>query len=435
MTLTQSGPRRSAWTDDDNRALVERLHRRVADQLADERAGRHVDPTTELQLASEFALAELEPVAAQYLRETGNEFPEALERELVAAIKARLFGLGWFESLLEDDSIENIRAVGSRCTIVDYADGRSEFLPPVASSDQELLEWAADFAGSSGRRLDNAMPQLRLRLKDGSRLFAVTAVTEEPNVFIRRHRLLAPTLDELAQAPYDTMPPDLAEFLEEAVPAGLNIMVAGGMNTGKTTMLRALAAAIPDSERIVVIESDRELCLDAVRHPDLVSFEAKPPNVEGEGEVTCADLVEWAMRTSTGRLILGEMLGGEGLPFLHALTSGAFGLCSIHARSPEAVFRRLVTLLLIAGVRMTPAEIAWVVAEAIDVVVHMAKLGPRRVVTAVSEVGTTDGERISTNALWVPDQDGRARRSGAPFGSRVLSKLGGARGLWAQERR
>ena len=193
---------------------------------------------------------------------------------------------------------------------VTYADGTKASVDPAADSDAELTEMlrsAAARFGLSERRFDVSHPELDLRLPDGSRLSALISVVQRPVVSIRRHRYVDLTLDDLVEM--GALDPTLASFLTAAVQARKNIVVGGAMNSGKTTLIRALAAAIPPRERVVTIEQAFELGLDSVpdRHPDLVALESRPANAEGEGAISMARLVRRALRMNADRVIVGEV--------------------------------------------------------------------------------------------------------------------------------
>ena len=219
-----------------------------------------------------------------------------------------------------------------------------------------MIRSAASRFGLSERRFDLARPELDLRLPDGSRLSALMAVTERPVVSIRRHRFSDLSLSELIGL--GTMDPeDLASFFyaAAAVRARKNIVVSGAMNSGKTTLLRALAAEISPRERIVTIEQAFELGLGTVpeRHPDLVALEARQANVEGVGLISVADLVRRALRMNADRVVVGEVLGDEVLPMLNAMSQGRSGsMCTIHADSSAGVFRRIASYAVQAQERL-----------------------------------------------------------------------------------
>jgi pilus assembly protein CpaF len=204
-----------------------------------------------------------------------------------------------------------------------------------------------------------------------------------PILTVRRFRARGMSADDLVAA--GTWEPPLRDLLARAVRARLSILVSGGTGSGKTTTLNALSTFVPADERIVTIEDVLELRL---RQPHVVRLEARPATVEGRGEVTIRHLVRNALRMRPDRIVVGEVRGGEALDMLAAMTTGHDGsLSTVHAGSPEEALRRLETLALMAGVGLPHAAIREQVADALDLVVHQARLadGTRRVV-AVAEV-------------------------------------------------
>ena len=205
--------------------------------------------------------------------------PEA-EDQVAAEVYAALFAMAGFQPYLDDPSVENINANGADDVFVRYADGTRARVAPVASCDTELIELIRTLAARVGlgeRRFDLASPRLSLQLPDGSRLFAVMAVTGRPCVSIRRHRFMKVTLDDLVAL--GTLERGLAQFLAACVAARKNLLVTGGTGAGKTTMLRALCAEIGPSERLVTIEDALELGLDRdpEAHPDAIAMQARSP--------------------------------------------------------------------------------------------------------------------------------------------------------------
>ncbi len=297
------------------------------------------------------------------------------EQRLAQDVLDALFGLGRLQSLIDDVDVENIDINGCDRVWVTYSDGRKEVVDPVADSDEELVDLiksAASRFGLSERRFDLARPELDLRLPDGSRLSAVMAVSARPAVSIRRHRFTELSLDDLVSL--GTVDDELASFLGAAVRARKNIVVAGAMNSGKTTLLRALAAEIPPRERLVTIEQAFELGLDgdAVRHPDVVALEARPANLEGEGQISVSDLVRRALRMNADRVIVGEVLGDEILPMLNAMSQGRSGsMCTVHADSSAGVFRRFASYAVQAPERLPLEATNLLVAGAVHFVVFL----------------------------------------------------------------
>jgi pilus assembly protein CpaF len=297
------------------------------------------------------------------------------EQRLAQSILDALFGMGGLQSLIDDPSIENIDVNGFDRVWVTYADGAKRAMPPIADSDEELIEImrsAAARFGLSERRFDIARPELDLRLPDGSRLSALMAVTTRPAISVRRHRFVDLSVDDLMGL--GTIDVGMASFLTAAVRARKNIVIAGAMNSGKTTLLRALASVIPPRERIVTIEQSLELALDEdeVRHPDIVALEARPANLEGEGMVGVADLVRRALRMNADRVIVGEVLGDEILPMLNAMSQGRSGsMCTIHSDSSAGVFRRIASYAVQAPERLPLEATNLLMAGAVHFVVYL----------------------------------------------------------------
>jgi pilus assembly protein CpaF len=297
------------------------------------------------------------------------------EQLLAQSVLDALFGMGRLQGLIDDPAIENIDINGCDRVWATFADGAKRLMPPVAESDEELIDLvrsAASRFGLSERRFDLARPELDLRLPDGSRLSALMAVTARPAVSIRRHRFSDLSLSELRSL--GSFDDGLESLLRSAVRARKNIVVSGAMNSGKTTLLRALAAEIPPRERLVTIEQAFELGLDAAtdRHPDVVALEARQANMEGAGLITVADLVRRALRMNADRVIVGEVLGDEVLPMLNAMSQGRSGsMCSIHADSSAGVFRRVASYAVQAPERLPLEASNLLIAGAIHFVVHL----------------------------------------------------------------
>ena len=246
----------------------------------------------------------------------------AQDDELARAVFDALFRLGPLQRLLDDPEVENINANGADEVWLRYSDGRRERAGPIAASDEELvalLRNAAARVGIGERRFDLGSPRLSLQLPDGSRLFAVMAVSARPCLSVRRHRYLKVTCDDLVAM--GTMDPALRELSRSLMRAKKSVVICGGTGAGKTTFLRAMAADIPPWERLVTIEDSFELELGRYPelHPDVVALEAREPNLEGEGGVSLAELVRWALRLSPDRVIVGEVTrrGGAGAAERH----------------------------------------------------------------------------------------------------------------------
>src|SRR4029434_6565696 len=224
----------------------------------------------------------------------------------------------------------------------------------------------------SERRFAAGSPSLNLQLPDGSRLFAVMAVTSRPCVAIRRHRFPKVFLDDVVGL--GSIDVALREFLSAAVRARKNFIICGGVDAGKTTLLRALLNEVGPDERIVTIEDNLELGLDRYPdlHPDVVALEAREENVEGEGAIDLATLVRWGLRMNPDRVIVGEVRGHEVIPMLNAMSQGNDGsMCTIHAHSSLGAFGKLAMYAIQAPERLNLEATNLMVANAINFVVHI----------------------------------------------------------------
>src|SRR4051812_41079686 len=399
-----------------DQALVRRLRARVAERLnqqrrSDEVAGRApMTAEDERQFARSLIVQVLEDHARLEISE-GREPPSPEDEEAAAAgIHAALFGVGRLQPLLDDPEVENIDINGADRVFVGYADGREELHDPVAESDDELIELIQVLAANVGltsRPFDSANPQLDLRLPDGSRLSAVMGVCSRPAVSVRRSRLGKVSLDDLVGTA--TMSRELASFLRAAVRARKNIMIAGATNSGKTTLLRALANEIPPVERLITVERAMELGLDHFEdlHPNVVAFEERLPNSEGLGGVSMAELVRRSLRQNPSRVIVGEVLGDEIVTMLNAMSQGNDGsLSTIHANSSMEVFNRIATYALQAQEHLPVEATHMLIAGSINFVVFMRKRndydsGGRltRFVESVREVTGVDGRVLSSEVF------------------------------------
>jgi Flp pilus assembly CpaF family ATPase len=299
-----------------------------------------------------------------------------------------------------------------------YADGREVMGEPVADSDEELIELIqvlAAYSGLSSRPFDSANPQLDLRLPDGSRLSAVMDVTIRPAISIRRARMGKVFLADLVGN--GTLSAEAATFLAAATAARKNIMIAGATNAGKTTLLRAIANQIPAEERLITVERALELGLDHFPelHPNVIAFEERLPNMEGQGAISMAELVRRSLRMNPSRVIVGEVLGDEIVTMLNAMSQGNDGsLSTIHANSSLEVFNRIATYAIQSQERLPVEATHMLIGGAIDFVVFVQKRNEysqggrlRRFVSSIREVTGVDG-RVLSSEVFAPAPDGRA---------------------------
>src|SRR6059058_5134327 len=312
----------------------------------------------------------------------------ALDDEERAALAERVVrlatGLGPLDPLLADPRVNEVMVNGPGEVWVERA-GLLERSAAAFGSEAELLHAIERILAPLGRRVDEASPMCDARLPDGSRVNVVVPplAVDGACMTIRRFRPHGFSLDDLVAN--GTLPLGVAEFLSECVRCRASVLVSGGTGSGKTTTLNALSGAIPEGERIVTVEDAAELSL---RQEHVVRLEARPPNVEGRGEVTIRALVRNALRMRPDRIVVGEVRGGEALDMLSALTTGHEGsLTTVHAGSAEEALRRIQTLALMADVGLPHAAIREQVSSAIELVVHQRRTPDGgRAVAAVAEV-------------------------------------------------
>jgi len=363
---------------------------------------------------------------------TGAQVPSPADREALAqAVYDQRYGLGPLAGYLRDQHVENVDVNGCDQVWVTYATGERVTGPPVAATDAELIalirNWAAR-GGQTSREFSAAAPLVNVALAGGARITATMSVTPRPCVSLRRHGHLDVSLGRLMQL--GTVDATTAGFLAAAVRARCNIIVTGGVNAGKTTLLRALAGEIPPGERVATLESEYELFLHAMaQHPDVIAFEAREPNSEGAGGIPLHDLVAHALRHNPQRIIVGEVRRGEIMPMLEAMNSGQEGsMCTLHANSPTEAFDRILILGLRGGLALAERAIHILVGMAVDLIVHVRKRfdGTRtlRYVTEILEVMPPgDTERPSANRLFLPTGPGGAAAAAHTPSSRLLERL------------
>jgi len=398
--------------------LVRDLTRVVGERLADDRAARHANGRLMLDHDAEHALTrslladELDDLAAGRLNAGLSPLTAADEAALTGAVLARVLGVGRLQPLLDDPEISDIHIRGCDSVWLKLRDGSRRPGEPVADTDDELVELVrlvATRLGRSERRFDAANPELNLQLPDGSRLFATMAVSSRPSVVIRRHRFELSSLVELAERRMLT--PAVLQLLRAAVLARRNIIVAGGTGTGKTTLLRGLLNEVPPTERIITIEDAYELGLDRFSdlHPDHDMLQARPANIEGQGEISMLDLARMALRMDPDRVVVGEVRGGEAFPMLLAMSQGNNGsMCTMHADSTKSVFPKLAAYVAMADTRLPVETVNLMIATAVHFVVYIHQTRFGRHVASIREVVDADGARIVSNEVFAPGRDGWA---------------------------
>ena len=395
-------------------ALTQRLHQSVAERLSERLRTAEGDtglsPADERALTRSLIAEELEQMAEAAYRNGHTPLDPQVEAELSEAVFDRLWGLGRLQPYIDDPDLANIHVNGHDNVWLVYRDGTKIQGEPVATSDRELVETIAAAARRMGRtekRWDQVSWELHLQLPGGERLHAVLGLTGRPAVTIRRHDFSISRMKHLVDL--GVIDEGLSEFLAAAVRAKLNIIVAGGTNTGKTTMLRCLLNEIPPGQRVVTVEDNLEIGLDRFSdlHPDQVCWERRGANIEGRGEATLADCVRATLRQNPDRVIVGEIRGVEVVDMLRAMSQGNDGsMSSIHADSSKGAIVRLGMYTAEAGLDEETSN-KWI-ANAVDLIVHLGWVDGIRRVTSVREVLEAEARQISTNEVYRPGPDGWA---------------------------
>ncbi|HET7727119.1 MAG TPA: ATPase, T2SS/T4P/T4SS family [Candidatus Limnocylindrales bacterium] len=339
---------------------------------------------------------------------------------LIQSMVDDVTGFGPIEPFLKDESITEVMVNGPNQIYIERG-GKIQRVESHFLNDEHVLRVIDRIISPMGRRIDDSSPRVDARLPDGSRVNAIIEPLSliGPVITVRKFAARPFTVDDLIR--FGTATPDMFEFLRACIEAKLNIFVSGGTGSGKTTTLNVLSSFIPNTERIVTIEDAAELQL---RQEHVVTLESRPPNLEGEGEITIRQLLRNAMHMRPDRIIVGECRSGEALDMLQAMTTGHDGSLSTgHANSPKDMLRRLETMILFTGYELPLRAIREQIASAIDLIVHTARLkdGTRKVVNITEVYGIEDDE-ILTQDIFVFQQtgvrDGRIEGELRPTGVR-----------------
>jgi pilus assembly protein CpaF len=371
--------------------LLERLDARVREIVRTE----GVDPQRDAVLVRRIAEGVVREHDEWSL--TGAVAPVAEPTAVVGELVARVSGFGPLQPYLEDPAVEEIW-INDPTRVFVARDGRHELtnLMLTTAQVQELVE---RMLKSSGRRVDISQPFVDAMLPDGHRLHVVLAGISRgfSAVNIRKFVLKAGRLADLVDL--GSLTPAAASFLEASVKAGLNILVAGGTQAGKTTMLNCLAAAIPGGERVVSAEEVFELRFP---HPDWVPMQTRQSGLEGTGEIKLRDLVKESLRMRPSRIIVGEVRAEECLDLLLALNAGLPGMCTIHANSAREALVKMCTLPLLAGENISARFVVPTVAASVDLVVHLGidTYGVRQVNEIVAVPGRAENDIIETEPIF-----------------------------------
>lgn len=412
-TLTESP--KAELNSAEPESLIERTKMTVQPLLMD-----RIDMANASEMPRAELATEVGEIVAEILVEQRIQLNMLEHRNLVTMLLNDMLGFGPLEVLLEDEAVTDIMVNGADQVFVER--GGKLVLSDVKFRDnQHVMQIASRIVSGVGRRVDESSPLCDARLPDGSRVNIIIPplAIDGPSISIRKFSKKKITLDVMQRQ--ENISPEMATVLKIASRSQLNILISGGTGSGKTTLLNALSRMIDGGERIVTIEDAAELQL---QQPHVVRLETRPPNLEGDGEITQRELVKNALRMRPDRIILGEIRAGEALDMLQAMNTGHDGsLGTIHANRPREALTRLENMVAMAGVKLPNEAVRSQIAGAIDMIVQISRMrdGKRRI-THVTEVIGMEGEVVTTQDLFTFEFEGEDAQ-GNLFGSFKSSGL------------
>ena len=370
-------------------SLKVRLHQRLLDMM--NLSALEMMPTEEIRtevaaMVRELLVAEAVPMSAKD------------QSQLTSDILDEVLGLGPLEPLLKDPTISDIM-VNTHARVYIERHGKIELTPVHFKDERHLLRIIDKIVSSVGRRVDESTPMVDARLKDGSRVNAVVSpvAVDGALLSIRKFGTIRPKMPDLIAV--GSLTDEMAELLRSIVQGRLNVLIAGGTGSGKTTMLNAMSSYISDGERIVTIEDAAELQL---QQPHVVRLETRPANIEGRGEITQRDLVKNSLRMRPDRIVVGEVRSGEAFDMLQAMNTGHDGsMTTIHANSCRDAMTRLEQMLAMAGFEIPTTSMRQQISSAIQAVVHLERAsdGKRRI-ASLHEVTGMEGSILTMQEIF-----------------------------------
>jgi len=392
-----------------NRRIREALAARIGEALADERLDRqnrgdaYLNGNSEMDFARQVSAMECARLSASRRQEGLPALTDSEEQLLTSRAIDQVLGMGLLQQTLDDPEVSDIHVRGNSPIWVKLRSGARECRSSIVDHDDELVDLIRRTAvrmGRSERRFDAGSPELNLQLADGSRLFATMDISARPSLVIRKHQFEISSLKDLEAR--GMMSLGIAEMFRAMVRSRRNVIIAGGTGSGKTTLMRALINEVPPEERIVTIEDAYELGLERFEHlhPDHDSLQSRPANIEGQGEITLADLTKMALRMDPDRVIVGEVRGAEAFPMLMAMSQGNNGsMCTLHADSTRSVFPKLAAYMSMSSTSLPIETTNLLIASSVHFVVHIEVVRGQRRVSSIREVVDSDGLTIMSNEV------------------------------------
>ena len=358
-----------------------------------------IDLAQMARLDAETAREEIRDIVSEIIALKNIVLSIAEQEDLLDDICNDVLGYGPLEPLLARDDIADIMVNGAEKTYIET--GGKVFLTNVRFRDNgQLMNICQRIVSQVGRRVDESSPICDARLPDGSRVnvIAPPLAIDGPTLTIRKFKKDKLTLDQLVR--FGSISPEGAKILEIIGRVRCNVVISGGTGSGKTTLLNCLTNYIENDERIVTCEDAAELQL---QQPHVVRLETRPPNLEGEGQITMTDLVKNCLRMRPERIIVGEVRGFEAFDLLQAMNTGHDGsMGTLHANSPREALSRLEAMITMGGFNLPPRTIREMIVGSVDVIVQATRLrdGSRRI-THITEVTGMEGEVVTTQDLFV----------------------------------
>jgi pilus assembly protein CpaF len=357
-----------------------------------------IDVTKASEVGRGRLAVEVSDIVGEILAEEAIHLNLIEQRDLVTGLLNDMLGLGPLEPLLADETINDILVNGAKQVFIERR-GKLELTDITFRDNPHVMQIASRIVSAIGRRIDESTPLVDARLVDGSRVNIIIPplAIDGPTISIRKFSKKKITLDVMERQ--GNLSPAMATVLRIASRSRLNILISGGTGSGKTTLLNALSRLIDIGERVVTIEDAAELQL---QQPHVVRLETRPPNLEGDGEITQRDLVKNALRMRPDRIILGEIRAGEALDMLQAMNTGHDGsMGTVHANRPREALTRLENMVAMAGVKLPNEAVRSQIAGAIHMIVQISRMrdGVRRI-TGITEVIGMEGEVITTQDLF-----------------------------------
>lgn len=347
----------------------------------------------------------IEQILTQFMEEERVVITSRDKEHLLTQIIDESVGFGPLEPLLNDESITEILINGYDEVYIEKNGQLKK--TNVQFRDEEHVRHIIDrVVAPVGRRIDESSPMVDARLPDGSRLNAVIPPISLDGtlVSIRKFTHDPYTMNDLVN--FASFSKQMSRFLQSVVKAKANILISGGTGSGKTTLLNALSRSIPPQERVITVEDSAELKLD---RPNVVGLESRPPNTEGEGEITIRDLVRNALRMRPDRIVVGEVRGPEAFDMLQAMNTGHEGsLTTVHANSPVDAIRRLEGMIVMAGMELPSEVIREYIVGALDFIIQIERLqdGQRKMISITEVVTDNQDEKVMLQEIFTFSHEG-----------------------------